>query len=65
MQGLTLMQALFDRREKISSRSLEAKPGPSPPSPRKDLGHLVDSATTNKHPRIVRTRLEDNPAMPG
>jgi DinB superfamily len=33
-------------------------------SPKEELGHLLDSAANN-HQRIVRTLLEQNPAMPG
>jgi hypothetical protein len=68
MDGLTLLQALLDqvpaRLEKIPSGKREAKPTPSQWSPSQELGHLLDSASNN-HQRIVRTQLEDNPAMPG
>lgn len=33
-------------------------------SAKEELGHLLDSACNN-HQRIVRTQLEDRPAMPG
>jgi nitroreductase len=39
------------------------KSAPDRWSPKEELGHLVDSATVN-HQRIVRTILEDRPALP-
>jgi hypothetical protein len=67
MQGLSLLQALLNdapaRLEKISSAQAELQSNPSQWSPKQELGHLLDSAANN-HQRIVRTQLEDQPAMP-
>lgn len=68
MQGLTLLRALLthvpDRLEQLATSKVELKPAPSKWSPKEELGHLLDSAANN-HQRIVRTQLEDKPAMPG
>lgn len=68
MQGLKLLQALInhvpERLEKIPSKQVEIKPGPSQWSPKEELGHLLDSAANN-HQRIVRVQLEDKLALPG
>jgi hypothetical protein len=68
MQGLKLLQALLNdvpaRLEKIPSAKAELESNPSRWSPKQELGHLLDSAANN-HQRIVRTQLEDQPAMPG
>jgi hypothetical protein len=68
MQGLTLLRALLthvpDRLEQLPTSKVELKPAPSKWSPKEELGHLLDSAANN-HQRIVRTQLEDKPAMPG
>ncbi len=68
MQGLTLMQALLEcvpaRLQKIPSTKAELKSDPAKWSIKEELGHLLDSAVNN-HQRIVRTQLEDTPAMPG
>ena len=67
MQGLTLLQALLDqvpgRLEKIPSDKSGLRPASSQWSPKEELGHLLDSAANN-HQRIVRTQVEDKPAMP-
>jgi DinB superfamily len=47
----------------LSDSMAAAKPSPDKWSPKEELGHLLDSAANN-HQRIVRTLLEDNPAMP-
>lgn len=52
------------RLEKHSIAKIECKPSPSKWSPKEELGHLLDSAANN-HQRIVRTQLQDNPAIPG
>jgi hypothetical protein len=68
MQGLISLRALLDqvpsRLEQLSPKQVELKPAPSKWSPKEELGHLLDSAANN-HQRIVRTQLEDKPAMPG
>ncbi|MEW6211720.1 MAG: nitroreductase family protein [Acidobacteriota bacterium] len=47
----------------ISPDQAAEKSAPDSWSPKEELGHLIDSATVN-HQRIVRTILEDNPALP-
>jgi hypothetical protein len=68
MQGLMLLRSLLSqvpiRLEKLPASQVEHKPAPSKWSPKEELGHLLDSAANN-HQRIVRTQLEDKPAMPG
>jgi DinB superfamily len=70
MQTLTslrdLLQQVPGRLEQLSKDNdrVESKPTPSAWSPKEELGHLLDSAANN-HQRIVRTQLQDNPAMPG
>jgi hypothetical protein len=70
MQTLTslrdLLQRVPGRLEQLSKDNdrVESKPTPSAWSPKEELGHLLDSAANN-HQRIVRTQLQDNPAMPG
>ena len=68
MQGLTLLRALIDhvpaRLEQLPADKVENKPAPTKWSPKEELGHLLDSAANN-HQRIVRTPLEDRPALPG
>jgi hypothetical protein len=68
MQGLTLLRALIDhvpaRLEQLPADKVENKPAPAKWSPKEELGHLLDSAANN-HQRIVRTPLEDRPALPG
>jgi hypothetical protein len=68
MQGLTLLQTLIDhvpaRLDNIPPAKAELKSAPSQWSSKQELGHLLDSAANN-HQRIVRTQLEDKPAMPG
>ena len=67
MQGTTLLEALLDqvpsRLAKLAPSQAEAKPAASQWSPKKELGHLLDSAANN-HQRIVRKQLENKPAMP-
>jgi DinB family protein len=48
----------------LSDATAALKPAPEKWSPKEELGHLLDSAANN-HQRIVRTLLEDQPAMSG
>src|SRR5580693_10317988 len=68
MQRLKQLRALIDeipaRLKELQIARVELKPSPSKWSPKEELGHLLDSAANN-HQRIVRTQLQDNPAMPG
>jgi hypothetical protein len=68
MQGMILLRALIDhvpaRLEQLPAGKVENRPAPSKWSPKEELGHLVDSAANN-HQRMVRTPLEDRPALPG
>jgi uncharacterized damage-inducible protein DinB len=68
MQGLKLLRQLLNdvpaRLEKLPPGKIEPKPAPAQWSAKEELGHLLDSAANN-HQRIVRTQLEDKPAMPG
>lgn len=67
MQSLIVLQELIDRLparlQALPSDKVEHKPAPGAWSAKEELGHLLDSAANN-HQRIVRTQLEDNPAMP-
>lgn len=68
MQGLILLRSSLSqvpsRLEQLPLNRVELKPAPSKWSAKEELGHLLDSAANN-HQRIVRTQLEDKPAMPG
>jgi len=68
MRSLTVLQDLIDRLparlQLLPSDKVEGKRSPDAWSPKEELGHLLDSAANN-HQRIVRTQLEDEPAMPG
>jgi hypothetical protein len=68
MQSLLLLRALIDRLParltNLSADQVQRKASSSEWSRKEELGHLLDSAANN-HQRIVRTQLEDNPAMPG
>lgn len=68
MQSLVQLHGLIDllppRLAKLPDDQVQRKPSPSGWSLKQELGHLLDSAANN-HQRIVRTQLEDNPAMPG
>ena len=59
----TLLNTLPARLEALLHDTVEFRP-PESWSVKEELGHLLDSAANN-HQRIVRTQLEDNPAMPG
>jgi hypothetical protein len=48
----------------LSDATAALTPSPEKWSPKQELGHLLDSAANN-HQRIVRTLLEEQPAMPG
>jgi len=58
-----LVEAEPSKLAELSDSTAAAKPSPGKWSPKEELGHLLDSAANN-HQRIVRTLLEDNPAMP-
>lgn len=68
MQRLKLLRQLLNdvpaRLEELQPGEIEPKPAPAKWSPKEELGHLLDSAANN-HQRIVRTQLDDKPAMPG
>ena len=58
-----LIARLPDRLRAMPADKIEHKPAPNTWSAKEELGHLLDSAANN-HQRIVRTQLEDKPAMP-
>ena len=58
-----LINRLPGRLQGLPSAKVEKKPTPEAWSGKEELGHLLDSAANN-YQRIVRTRLEENPAMP-
>jgi hypothetical protein len=68
MQSLIVLQELIDRLparlHALPSSKVGNKPAPDAWSAKEELGHLLDSAANN-HQRIVRTQLEEHPAMPG
>ena len=59
-----LLEEVPPRLENLPEAAIARKPTPVKWSPKEQLGHLLDSAANN-HQRMVRTQLEDNPAMPG
>ena len=59
-----LIDRLPDRLRAMPADKIEHKPAPNTWSAKEELGHLLDSAANN-HQRIVRTQLEEKPAMPG
>jgi hypothetical protein len=59
-----LIARLPDRLRALPADKVEHKPAPNTWSVKEELGHLLDSAANN-HQRIVRTELEEKPAMPG
>ena len=67
MQSMLVLQELIDRLparlQALASDKVERKPAPDAWSAKEELGHLLDSAANN-HQRIVRTQLEEKPAMP-
>ncbi len=68
MQTSLRLRALIDqlpaRLTALPGDQVRSKSSPQAWSSKEELGHLLDSAANN-HQRIVRTQLEDNPAMPG
>jgi hypothetical protein len=68
MGGLDVLRNLLEhlpsRLNNLPREVVIRKPAPNRWSPQEELGHLLDSAANN-HQRIVRTQLEDKPAMPG
>lgn len=68
MQSLAVLRDLLiqvpERLLSLPAGQVGRKPSPSKWSPKEELGHLLDSAANN-HQRIVRTQLEEKPAMPG
>jgi len=67
MQALKSLRSMLGtlptRLAALPADAIAAKP-PAAWSVKEELGHLLDSAANN-HQRIVRTQLEDRPAMPG
>ena len=59
-----LIDRLPDRLRAMPADKVQHKPAPNTWSAKEELGHLLDSAANN-HQRIVRTQLEEKPAMPG
>ena len=59
-----LLETVPAELAELSDATAAVKPSPEKWSPKQELGHLLDSAANN-HQRIVRTLLEDQPAMPG
>jgi hypothetical protein len=68
MESLPLLRALIEhlpsRLRALPPEKVKHKSAPNTWSPKEELGHLLDSAANN-HQRIVRTQLEEKPAMPG
>jgi hypothetical protein len=68
MRTIRLLRRLLEqvppRLETLAEATVARKPTPVKWSAKEQLGHLLDSAANN-HQRMVRTQLEDNPAMPG
>ncbi len=58
-----LIARLPERLNAQPSDKVERKPAPNAWSGKEELGHLLDSAANN-YQRIVRTQLEEHPAMP-
>ena len=68
LPSLILLRRLLNevppRLEKLPESAVVRKPSPPKWSSKEHLGHLLDSAANN-YQRLVRTQLEENPAMPG
>ena len=68
MESLQVLRELIARLPErllaMPAERVERKPAPNTWSGKEELGHLLDSAANN-HQRIVRTQLEEKPAMPG
>jgi hypothetical protein len=60
----SLVEVIPQRLRSISPEKAAEKPAPGKWSEKEELGHLLDSAANN-HQRMVRTQLEDSPALPG
>jgi hypothetical protein len=58
----TLLAALPERLAAIPQDKASHKPMPDQWSVKEELGHLIDSAINN-HIRVIRTQLEDQPAL--
>ena len=58
-----LINRLPERLNGLPASRVENKPAPQAWSAKEELGHLLDSAANN-YQRIVRTQLEESPAMP-
>jgi hypothetical protein len=67
-RSVQLLRYLLDTEPsqlaELSDLTAAVTPSPEKWSPKEELGHLLDSAANN-HQRIVRTLLENRPAMPG
>jgi DinB superfamily len=67
MNSFESLRALIDqlpaRLRALPSNKVENKPAPDSWSGKEELGHLLDSAANN-YQRIVRTQVEEHPAMP-
>lgn len=67
MDAIQQLRALIDhvpaRLKALSSTQIEQKAKLESWSAKQELGHLVDSAAQD-HQHIVRTQLEEHPAMP-
>ncbi len=67
MNTLQQLRASIDRLparlKMLSSARVEQKASPESWSAKQELGHLLDSAAKD-HEHLVRTQLEDHPAMP-
>ena len=59
-----LLETVPAQLAELSDVAAARKPSTGKWSAKEELGHLLDSAANN-HQRIVRTVLEDRPAMPG
>ena len=59
-----LIASLPARLRSLPLNQVERKTAPVRWSIKEEFGHLLDSAANN-HQRIVRTQLEEKPAMPG
>jgi uncharacterized damage-inducible protein DinB len=58
-----LIERLPERLREIPAERAGQKPGANAWSKKEELGHLLDSAANN-YQRIVRTQLQEKPAMP-
>ena len=58
-----LLEQVPPRLKNLPEAAVARKPSSVKWSPKEQLGHLLDSAANN-HQRVVRTQLEDRPALP-